>query len=177
METLQLSFLTNPSTSLRQDSPAKTSAVRELKKVSPATGLASSLKLSELLELPSLPTLCWKTPPGYSAAKGVKISQKFSGRYPNSGSMQSGLLYLRAPWVPHTCENDCSLWPTPLASLGRKGWPFSSNSKPRYKTSSQERALSFGRMPSPELLEDLLGLPVGWTSTDVKQWVTPLPLR
>src|ERR1035441_3189345 len=34
---------------------------------------------------------------------------------PTSGTMQSGRLFLRAPWVIHTCDEECSLWPTPTA--------------------------------------------------------------
>lgn len=43
-----------------------------------------------------------------------------SATFPTSGSMRSGRLYLRAPWVPHTHVSGCSYWPTARAGDGEQ---------------------------------------------------------
>jgi hypothetical protein len=50
-----------------------------------------------------------------------KLFASSSETLPNSGSMQSGLLYQRARWVPHTHETGCSFWPTPRAADAQRG--------------------------------------------------------
>jgi hypothetical protein len=43
-------------------------------------------------------------------------SEPFSGTWPRSGMMRSGMLYPRASLVPRISESGFSLWPTPTAS-------------------------------------------------------------
>lgn len=73
----------------------------------------------------------------------------------------------RAPWVPHTHGTDCSLWPTPTAAMGRRGWSLGRYEQGRYRKSVIERVhgviQSLGHWRPPVLMiERLMGLPDGW---------------
>lgn len=88
--------------------------------------------------------------------------------WPRTGSMRSGECYPRAPWVPHTHGSDCSLWPTPTASMGRHGWGLTRAVRPRrYRPDTVARVRgvieSIGRWRPPvAIIETLMGLPPGW---------------
>lgn len=77
--------------------------------------------------------------------------------FPRSGSMRSGRLYPHAPWVPHTHESGCSLWPTPTAS--NRDNAGGSNSR---KAAIKKGTYVSGRV-NPNLYEWLMGFPTDWT--------------
>ena len=106
-------------------------------------------------------TSSWKTAQRSLRIEEAAIWQQYSGSFPKAGMMRSGRLYQRVQWVHHTCGNDCSSWPTPTASMW-KAWPFSKNTKNRYKESTINRALAYGQ-PQPHLQEWLMGFPQEWS--------------
>src|ERR1039458_10464161 len=57
---------------------------------------------------------------------------KFSETWPRSGMMRNGVVSQRAPWVRHTHDTGCSLWPTPTAAMGKRGWGISLTGRGRY---------------------------------------------
>lgn len=111
---------------------------------------------------------------------GAMDLEESSEIWPASGLMLSGRLYRHAPWVPHTCDGACSSWPTPTKSMGERGWGLSSgkySGKLRAKRSTQERALSQGYFPHPELIEVLMGFPIGATElVDLETQSMPVSL-
>lgn len=93
-----------------------------------------------------------------------------SATFPRSGSLSNGLLYQRAPWVPHTHGSDCSLWPTPRASDGLGGGVLGRTR--RYWNLKDAARNRDGPGPlNPALGEWLMGFPRGWT--DVGLSATP----
>ena len=87
--------------------------------------------------------------------------------WPRSGSMRTGECYPRAPWVHHTHETACSLWPTPTAAMGTHGWGLTHTGRTRYRSSTTSRvhgAIESSRHWRPPILmiETLMGLPAGW---------------
>ena len=58
-------------------------------------------------------TSSWRTYRRLRDGRGY--SEKYLATYPHSGSMRNGMLYPLARWVPHTCDDVCSSWPTPVA--------------------------------------------------------------
>jgi len=100
---------------------------------------------------------------------GIEDLELFSETWPYSGMMLHGHLFRHAPWVDHICDGDCSLWPTPTKSMGQRGWGLSTgkfSGKLRAKKSTQERAMKNGYFPHPELIEILLGFPIGMTELE-----------
>lgn len=83
--------------------------------------------------------------------------------FPKSGSMRSGQLYPHAPWVPHTHESGCSLWPTPTAS--NRDNAGGSNSR---KAAISKGTYVSGRV-NPNLYEWLMGYPIDWTETEASE--------
>jgi hypothetical protein len=81
---------------------------------------------------------------------------EFSGTFTRAGSMRSGLLFQLAQWVPHTCEKGCSLYPTPVACEVQAG---------RNRNGKHQRHIIdvIDGRPHPELVEQLMGFPIGWT--------------
>ena len=97
--------------------------------------------------------------------------EQFSETFLSAGSMRNGQLYRRVPWVPHTCDSACSLWPTPTASMDGRGFGIPlHNRSGRYKQStvSRIRALvgEHGWRIHPNFTEALMGLPMGWTAIE-----------
>jgi hypothetical protein len=88
-----------------------------------------------------------------------------------SGSMRSGRLFLRAPWAPHTCDDGCSLWPTPTASMDGRGFgiPLHHNRTCRYRATTvarvQELVGKHGWRIHPHFTETLMGFPLEWSAT------------
>ncbi len=76
---------------------------------------------------------------------------------PKWGWMHDGECFLLAPLVPHTCDQGCSLWPTPRAD-GRDNAGGSNARK-----QAQRRGTYIGRYPNPILIERLMGWPTSWT--------------
>jgi hypothetical protein len=104
----------------------------------------------------------------------------FSESLPESGTMRSGVLYRHAPWVHHTCDDDCSLWPTPTASMDGRGFGIPLHTKTgRYKLSTVERVHALvgahGWRIHPHFTEALMGFETEWSAT--MQSVTPSSRR
>jgi hypothetical protein len=98
-----------------------------------------------------------------------------STTYPTSGSLSNGQLFQRAPWVPHTDDDACSSWRTPVARdfrgyTNREGESICNQLRRMYG--------GVGRA-NPRWLEWLMGFPVGWcetTSTRLETlWSPPSP--
>ena len=95
----------------------------------------------------------------------------FSGTWPRSGMMQSGIAYQLPPLVPTMLGTGFSSYPTPLASDGKK---VSKN-----LDYHRRRSLTFPSLPSlfalrdnhngkicPTIPERLMGFPTDWTACD-----------
>lgn len=148
------------STWLREGSRAKTSRREEPTKDSKASVVGSGRTwLGSLARYDrtshSLRTL------GDSKAKD---SSKSSVTLPRSGSMRNGVLHQRAKLELHTCETECSYWPTPTATMAKSGFGHGKHSKGRYRSSVLQRCAEIGWAPSPEMLEAVQGWPIGWTA-------------
>jgi hypothetical protein len=92
----------------------------------------------------------------------------FSETWPRSGMTHNGLAYQLAPLVQHTCDSECSLWPTPTASMDGRGFGIPMHERSgRYKLSTvlrvQELVRDCGWRIHPNFTEALMGLPSGWT--------------
>jgi hypothetical protein len=82
-----------------------------------------------------------------------------------------------------TNASGSGLWPTPTASMGKRGWPVAAtydpnrNSRAVYERVRLEMGL-FGPYPRPTILEWLMGWPVGWSALEplemgkFRQWLT-----
>ena len=90
-------------------------------------------------------------------------SEPYSEIWPRWGWMHGGECFHRAPLVPHIHEKECSLWPTPRASFGKSGWGHGVPGNGRYRQDVIERCNAIGWAPSCEMLEAVLGIPIGWT--------------
>jgi len=104
----------------------------------------------------------------------------FVETWPTAGMTRSGLLFRRAPWVHHTCDGECSSWPTPTASMDGRGFGIPLHSKAgRYKQSTISRVHALvgehGWKIHPHFTEALMGFPIGWT--EIEPSATPSPLR
>jgi hypothetical protein len=95
--------------------------------------------------------------------------QRFAETWPESGTTQNGQLFLRAAWVPHMCDDECSLWPTPTASMDGRGFGIPLHKAGRYKRSTarrvQEMVGEYGWRIHPNFTEALMGFPLEWTET------------
>ena len=119
-------------------------------------------------------SLCWKTSQGTLDLGSTKCSVTL----PPSGSMQSGALSARAPWVPHTHASVCSSWPTPRAHDSNGGGcaprERGEGNKPIENLKDRVRRLTGCAYPSPALSEYLMGFPDQWTTlTDCEPSETP----
>jgi hypothetical protein len=110
-------------------------------------------------------TSSWRTSPGL-----FEIPRRSAGcsvTFTLSGSMRTGRLFPRVPWVHHTHVAGCSWWPTPTAAMGRRGWGLGRPEQRRYRVSTIERVhgviASLGHWRPPVvMIERLMGLPDGW---------------
>jgi hypothetical protein len=142
-------------------SPAKTSVMLvmalELKENDPGSGLSSRASLANYDHDSS----SWKT----SQRCLIEGWEPFSETFPESGMTRSGRLYPRAPWALHTCDDECSLWPTPTASMDGRGFgiPLHENTG-RYKLSTVRRVhalvIEHGWRIHPHFTEALMGFPM-----------------
>lgn len=95
-------------------------------------------------------------------------SALFLDTWPKTGLMRNGKCYPLAPWVLHTCDNECSLWPTPTASMDGRGFGIPMHDRTgRYKRSTVLRVQGLYREHGwkihPSFTEALMSLPMGWT--------------
>ena len=101
----------------------------------------------------------WRTPQGCLLAD----LEPFSVIWSRSGLMRNGACYRRAPWVRHTHGKGCSLWPTPVASWGKRGFGFGNRERrARYRPETIQRLAFYGWSPPIEIVEALMGFPPGW---------------
>lgn len=84
--------------------------------------------------------------------------ETFWGPWPQSGMTRNGVAYQLAPWVPHIHVSGCSLWPTPRASA-RDNCGGSNARK-----SAKAKGTYLGRKANPDLLDWLMGFPIGWSA-------------
>ncbi len=126
-------------------------------------GLTSRASLASFDRLSRL----WKT----SQRCLIETWERFAGAWPKSGMMQNGQLYPLAPLVRHTCDNECSLWPTPTASMDGRGFGIPLHDRTgRYKKSTVSRVHALvgehGWRIHPSFTETLMGFPLGWTEIE-----------
>jgi len=163
METSERSTeLQETPTSFAEASHAKTSAMLvlalELRESDPAFGLNSRASLARF----DPATSSWRT----SQRSLTEEWEEYSETFPESGMTRSGQLYQRVPWALHMCDDGCSLWPTPTASMdGRAfGIPLHENTG-RYKLSTVRRVHELvgehGWRIHPHFTEALMGFPTG----------------
>lgn len=150
------------STLLREDSRARTSRRAEPTKVSTASAVGSGHTwLGSFAKYD--PSSCSLKTLGDSVSSD---SRRSSVTLPECGSMRNGMLYQRAPLAPHKCDDGCSYWPTPTATMAKSGWGHGKHSQGRYRSSVLQRCALTGWAPHPELLEAVQGWPIGWTARE-----------
>lgn len=93
---------------------------------------------------------------------------EFLETWPIAGMTRNGLAYQLAPLVRHMCDSECSLWPTPTASMDGRGFGIPMHERSgRYKRSTvlrvQELVRENGWRIHPNFTEALMDLPMGWT--------------
>lgn len=153
---------------------ARTSATPDLVPDLPENDLASGLNLPGSLANWDQKSLSWRT----SQRCLIEGWERFSGRFPTSGTMQSGMLFPRAPWDSHMCDDECSLWPTPTASMDGRGFgiPLHENTG-RYKRSTVLRVHALvkehGWRIHPNFTEALMGFPSGWSEIEPLEMQLP----
>jgi hypothetical protein len=96
---------------------------------------------------------------------------EFSETWPESGMTQSGRLFRLAPWAHHMCDDECSLWPTPTASMDGRGFGIPLHERSgRYKKSTVRRVHALvgehGWRIHPHFTETLMGYETGWTEIE-----------
>lgn len=98
----------------------------------------------------------------------IETWEPFLETWPASGMTRNGRLLPLAPLVLHTCDNECSLWPTPTASMDGRGFGIPRHERTgRYKKSTVKRVHALvgehGWRIHPNFTEALMGFPTGWT--------------
>jgi hypothetical protein len=101
--------------------------------------------------------LCLSLDPG-----GGEQLAEYSATWPESGFMLDGRCFPHVPWVPHTCDAECSLWPTPTASDWKGGSKNGRDSELKHFL----RRRFGGTRPHPQFVEELMGFPTGWTELE-----------
>lgn len=106
--------------------------------------------------------------------------EPFSETWPTSGTMRNGQLYLRAPWVHHTCDSACSQWPTPTASMDGRGFGIPLHERTgRYKKSTVLRVHALvkehGWRIHPNFTEALMDFPTGWSEIEPSETASTQP--
>lgn len=162
-------------TSSQEASRAKTSAMLvlalELKENDPGSGLNSHVSLAHFDPASS----SWRT---YQRCL-IEGWEPFSATFPESGMTRNGRLYERAPWALHTCDDECSLWPTPTASMDGRGFgiPLHENTG-RYKLSTVRRVhelvIAHGWRIHPHFTEALMGFPTDASAIAPSETRSPL---
>lgn len=95
------------STLWQEDSPVNPSATPATERPN-RTSDGSGLSLHVSYGRFDRSTRSWRTYQGSLLSDLTMCSVTFT----SSGSMRSGQLFPRVPWVRHTCGDGCSLWPT-----------------------------------------------------------------
>lgn len=130
-----LSPIHQPSTYSVGDSPVSPSAWQDGAE-EPPTSAGSGLSSTASYAFYDPATRSWRTSQGSLLEMAWP---KFSETWPRSGMTRNGTAFQRAPWVRHTHDIGCSLWPTPTAAMGKRGWGLSLTGRNRYSQSIIER--------------------------------------
>lgn len=141
-----------------EDSHARTSAMPVLRGDSKASVVDYGFISHESFAHYDRCSSSWKTSQRYF----IGDLQQFSETWPTVGLMQSGKCFRRVPSVPHTHDDDCSLWPTPTASSDVRGFGIPLHNRTgRYKQSTvrrvQELVVKHGWRIHPNFMEALMG--------------------
>lgn len=147
------------STWLREGSHARTSVWPAVGKGWLGNAVACGENSLESFARYNRPSSSWRIPQAFDAA-GLN---EYSETWPQWGSMRSGECFERVSPELHTCVDACSYWPTPMATMAKSGFGHGKHSQGRYRSSVLERCAKIGWAASPEMLEAVLGWPVGWT--------------
>lgn len=111
-------------------------------------------------------TLLWRT----SQLLLLTDSTECLDRLPSAGTMQSGRLFPRAPWVRHIHDSGCSLLLTPIASDADFAFGLPdryARKRPHSHGSLSEQMISLhGLRPTARLLEKIMGFPANWTQSE-----------
>ncbi len=150
-----------------EDSLARTSVSPDLETASTGIVADCGLKWRESFARFDPVTSSWRT---WQRSLYEEWSE-FSETFPTSGSMLNGQLYRRAPWVLHTCDSECSLWPTPTASMDGRGFGIPRHERTgRYKRATVLRVHALvnehGWRIHPHFTEELMGFPTDWTAIE-----------
>ena len=100
-------------------------------------------------------SLIWKTPPELFEKDGVT----FSGHWPLAGTLSNGIVSPRMPLAAITSGSGYSLWPL-LPTPAATDWKGSSRPGQR----RGQLAETVGGVPMPDDVEEIMGLPIGWTA-------------
>jgi len=151
-----------------EDSPVRTSVGQERAQASKAGRVADcGVNTFALLATCDPASSSWKT--SQRCLSGGW--DEFSETWPDSGTTRSGQLFRRAPWGSHMCDDECSLWPTPTASMDGRGFGIPLHERSgRYKKATVSRVrdlvLEHGWKIHPHFTEALMGFPSGWTEIE-----------
>lgn len=169
METYESFEETNLSESIAslEDSPVRTSVLPDTAQASLESGAVYGFNSQGSFANWDQDSCSWKTSQLYLIEEWEMSSELF----PASGTMRSGQLFLRAPWAQHTCDEDCSLWPTPTASMDGRGFGISHNeNNGRFRKSIVLRVLALtkkhGWRIHPNFTEALMAFPQEWTAIE-----------
>ena len=101
-----------------EDFPVRTSPTRDWERVWTVPGPAFGPTTGALLASFDQPSSSWKTSQHF-LDEGLT---EFSGTWPRSGMMRSGIAYQLPPLVPLTDATGSGLWPTPTVVYTREDW-------------------------------------------------------
>ena len=87
---------------------------------------------------------------------------------PPSGMTQNGVLYRQPAWVPIIDAIDCSLLPTPRASMwkNRRWWLRKSGYVGNLEEVRVGEEMNIGKPINLQWLEWTMGFPIGWTELE-----------
>ena len=180
--------MSGQSTLFVEDSPARIFRQQERCEESTANDQDSGPNTPALLARFDPSTQLWKTSQ-LSLFGGLS---EFSGTWPRSGMLRSGIVYQLDPLVRLTDETGSGYWPTPMAHEGGTG-PVSLTGAvsgrfhmtldravelDRLHQDSDQEAMTFetyrndGGKLNPNWIEWLMGYPTGWT--EIEDWGTRL---
>ena len=154
-------------TSSAEDSPAKTSLMPETAPDWKESVLDFGDQCYEPFAWYDRASLLWRT---WQLCLNGEWAP-YSEIWPLAGMTRNGLAYRHAQWVRHTCDSECSLWPTPTASMDGRGFGIPMHERSgRYRLSTvlrvQELVRECGWRIHPNFTEALMDLPTGWTEIE-----------